>query len=274
MSATTTRRASASRPARSAARPARPRTDLRAFRIAAAAVGVFALAAGGYAAARSTSVFAVRTIEVSGGSPRVKAEVRRALAPVLGRSLIAVGGGQVARYTASIPDVVSAHIDRSFPHTLHVTVRPERAVLLVRQGRSSWVVSSTGRVMRKIQSPKRSSLPRFWLPKHVPLSAGEKLPLYDGSLAAAAVAPIAPGAFHGGVQSVVSSQAELTLKLGTGMQVRLGDVGDLRLKLSIAHRIMRIAASEDVEPGGSYVDVSVPERPVLGTTNSTVEGIA
>ena len=38
--------------------------------------------------ARETSVFAVRTIEVHSGSPRVKAEVQKALAPELGRSLL------------------------------------------------------------------------------------------------------------------------------------------------------------------------------------------
>jgi cell division protein FtsQ len=242
--------------------------------VAIAGAGVLALAGGAYALARNTSIFSVRTIEVSGGSPRVQAQVRKALAPELGRSLVTVGGGEVAHRADSLPDVVSVRFDRAFPHTLHVIVRPERAVLLARQGRSSWVVSSRGRVMRKIGNPRRSSLPRLWLPKSVHVAVGERLPLYDGSLAAAAVAPIAPGTFHGGVQEVVASQTELTLKLGSGMQVRLGDLGDLRLKLTIAHRIMRFAAGEGAATAGAYVDVSVPQRPVLGSPNSKVEGTA
>ena len=83
-------------------------------------------------------------------------------------------------------------------------------------------------------------------------------------MAAAAVAPIARRAYPGGIRTVVSGKEALTLVLGEGTEVRLGDLGDLRLKLAIARRILHVAAaSGDTTP--AYVDVSVPERPVLGT---------
>ena len=53
--------------------------------------------------------------------------------------------------------------------------------------------------------------------------------------------------------------------LGTGTELRLGDSGDIRLKLSIAKQILPNAN------GASYLDVSVPERPVAGY-NSQVAG--
>jgi cell division protein FtsQ len=246
------------------------RIRLPYLRWIAAGAGVILLAAGAYAVARETSIFAVRTIDISGGSPRVKVEVRRALAPELGRSLIAIDSGQIDRAIASIPDVISVRFDRSFPSTLRVTVRPERAVLLVRQGSSSWVVSARGRVMRRVENPRRSSLPRLWLPKQVQVAVGDTLPRYDGKLAAAAIAPIAPGAFHGGVRMVASSTSGMTLVLASGPQIRLGDIGDLRLKLAIARRILQMAASSTASTKPAYVDVSVPERPVLGTDNSQV----
>jgi cell division protein FtsQ len=188
----------------------------------------------------------------------------------MGRSLIAISGAEIDRRVAKLPDVVSVTFDRSFPNTLTVTVKSERAVLLVRQGGSSWVVSSHGRVMRKITDPRKSSLPRLWLPKTVQVSVGETLPRYDGQLAAAAVAPIAPGIFHGGVRNVASTPTELTLVLASGQQIRLGDIGDLHLKLAIARRILHIAASDPNVSSSAYVDVSVPERPVLGVPNSQV----
>jgi hypothetical protein len=252
-------------------------TRLHLSPLKAAAVSAVLVLAGlcVYVAARETSVFAVRTIEIQGGSPRVKAEVRRALAPELGRSLLRVSGAEVEREVASIPDVVSVHVSRSFPGTLHVTVRAERAVLLLRQGASSWVVSSYGRVMRKIRNPRRSSLPRLWLPsKAIDVTVGETLPLDDGKLAAAAIAPVAPGSFKGGVRSVDSSAAGVTLVLESGPQIRLGDIGNLRLKLTIARHILAIAAASDPATPPAYVDVSVPERPVLGTGDSQVEGTA
>jgi hypothetical protein len=245
------------------------RTTLIVLRTLAVVSGLVVSAGGLYAVGRETSIFAVQTIRVSGGSRRVQAEVRHALAPELGRSLIGISGSDVARRVDPISDVVSVRFDRAFPHTLHVTIRPERGVLLVRQRSAGWVVSSLGRVMRAVKTTKKSSLPRLWLPADVTVQVGERLPLFDGTLAAAAVAPIAPGAFHGGVRSVVSKSDELTLVLGSGTQIRLGDIGDLHLKLTIARRIITIAKSDGVAPAGAYVDVSVPERPVLGSSSTS-----
>src|SRR5262249_49254551 len=193
--------------------------------------------------ARATSVFAVRTIEVHSGSGRVRAEVQQALSSQLGRSLLRIDEGALTRQLEALPDVLSAKLERSFPNTIVVTAHAERAVLLARQGASSWVVSARGRVMRKVRDPHRSRLPRLWLPKTVTLEAGETLPLDEGRMAAAAVAPIARRVYPGGVRTVVTAKDALTLVLGEGTQVRLGDLGDLRLKLAIARRILHVAAS-------------------------------
>jgi hypothetical protein len=67
------------------------------------------------------------------------------------------------------------------------------------------------------------------------------------------------------VQQVLVGDGQLTLVLAAGTQLRLGDSGDLRLKLSIAKQILPLAG------GAAYVDVSVPERPVAGY-NPQVEG--
>ena len=49
--------------------------------------GILAFALGAYLLARESSLFAVNTIEVRGGSPRVAAQVRHALASLAGTSL-------------------------------------------------------------------------------------------------------------------------------------------------------------------------------------------
>jgi hypothetical protein len=133
----------------------------------------------------------------------------------------------------------------------------------LRQGKSGWVVSARGRVMRAVANPKRSALPRLWLEKNVTVKVGETLGAANGKLAAAALAPLAAGTFAGGVRTVDSGPGTLTLVLGSGPQIRLGGIGNLRLKLTIARRILHIAAGEG-SSNPAYVDVSVPERPVLG----------
>ncbi len=241
------------------------------IRSALVGLAILIAAAGAYVAARETSIFAVRTLSLSGGSPRVQAEVRKALAPELGRSLLAVSGAAVSHRVTSIPDVVSVRFDRAFPHTLKVSITPERAVLLLRQGKASWVVSARGRVMRKLASPKRSNLPRAWLSKKVEVTVGETLPRLDGALAAAAVAPIAKGAYPGHVRMVTATASSLTLVMRRGTQIRVGDIGNLRLKLAIAARVLHLAAKHE-STSDVYVDVSVPGRPVLGSLNSQVAG--
>jgi cell division septal protein FtsQ len=231
------------------------------------AVGFAVLAGSAYAAARETSLFAVRKLDVVGGSPRVQEELRAALAPELGRSLLRIAADDINRRVAAIPDVVGVSYDRRFPHTLHVRIEAERPVLLLRRGKDgTWLVSARARVMRRLRTPKLSSLPRVWVPASTSVTVGETLAPKKGALAAAALAPLAAGTFPTGVRTVREAGTGLTLVLRSGLEVRLGGIGDLRLKLAIARRILRAVHADGSSTG--YLDVSVPERPVIAGSNS------
>lgn len=230
---------------------------------------LFALAAGAYVLARQSSLFALRTIDVRGGTPAVRAEVRAALADEVGTSLLRVDGGDLADRLAAVPDVLSFRYDRRFPHTLRVTIHREQPVLVLHRQPDSFLVSATGRVLRKLPHPRLSSLPRFWVPKTTRISVGDDLSADDGAAAAAAVAALRKEPLPQAVHVVTGGQEGLTLHLASGLELRLGDPGDLRLKLAIAGRILTSGAAQSVTTG--YLDVSVPERPVLNA-NSQVEG--
>jgi hypothetical protein len=223
---------------------------------------LLALAAGAYLAARETSMFAVRAIEVRGGTPALRAQVRAALAGNLGRSLLRVDGDTVAGAISPLPGVRTYSFDRDFPHTLRVLIRPEQPVLVLRRvpGTDAFLVAGSGRVIRPLAHPHLSSLPRVWVTKEVQVSPGDRL---TGAPAAAAGAlSLLRGApLPGGVRVVRATPKELTLVLGGGLEVRLGDARDVRLKLAIARKILRQIWA--TATGGGYLDVSVPERPVL-----------
>jgi hypothetical protein len=51
----------------------------------------------------------------------------------------------------------------------------------------------------------------------------------------------------------------LVFRLRSGLELRLGDPNDIRLKLAIAVQVLH-----RLPPGSRYVDVSVPGRPVAG----------
>src|ERR671937_2288566 len=59
-----------------------------------AGFGLLAAAAVAYVGARETSVFALRSIVLTGAPPRVAAHVRAALRPLDGKSLLAVNGDE------------------------------------------------------------------------------------------------------------------------------------------------------------------------------------
>jgi len=241
----------------------RPLPDLSAFlptaRSIVIGVAVLVAAGGMYLIARNTSLFAVRTLEVRGGTPQIRAQVRTALSSIEGRSLLRVGGGDIAAQLTSITGVRSFRYDRRFPNTLEVVIRAERPVLVLRQGAHAYLVSASGRVLRTLSHPRLSRLPRLWVPKSVAVSTGADLPR-TAVVAAAAVTPLRTVSLGGRVAVVESTPGALALKLADGFEVRLGDIGDLRLKLAIASRILHMTGAA---AGAGYVDVSVPERPVL-----------
>jgi cell division septal protein FtsQ len=233
-------------------------------------LALVAFAVGAYVVARETSVFAVQTIDVRGGTPALRAQVRAALAPAVGTSLLKVDGDTVAHAVAPLPGVRSYSFDRSFPHTLRVVVRQEQPAYVLRRvpGTSAFLIAGSGRVIRQLAHPRLSGLPRLWVTKQVPVVVGERLGAAPAEAAAALV--LLHGApLPGGVHLIRAGPKELTLVLGGGLELRLGDGGDLRLKLAIARKILRRTGAVGV--GGGYLDVSVPERPVL-SVNSQLGG--
>lgn len=222
-------------------------------------LAVFAVAVGGYLAARETPLFAVQTVVVRGAPPPVRKQVLAALEPAVGASLLKVDAGTIDRRLAGVAWVSSTTFDRAFPHTLVVTVRPERPVAVLRRGGDSWLVSARGRVLQALPHGARLELPRIWVPRRASIGIGATLGDADGGRAARALAPLALVRFPVRVASVDATEDQLTFVLRSGLELRLGDSGDLRLKLAIARRVLRMLGS--TAPGG-YVDVSVPQRPV------------
>jgi cell division protein FtsQ len=224
-----------------------------------AAIAIAVAAAGGYLTVRNTSVFAVNTIDVQGGRPAIALQVRDALAPHRGTSLLRLDLERVRAEAEALPTVAAVTLDRAFPHTLRVRIVPERPVAVIRQGATSWLVSARGRIMSALVLHARRGLPRIWIPKGPVLMAGGMAPpTVHESLAA--VSPLRSTRFATRVTSVRVASDELTLILRSGLELRLGDTTDVRLKLAVAARVLPHVAG-----GTRYLDVSVPERPVAGS---------
>ena len=227
-------------------------------------LGLLALGAGGYSTARETSAFAVGRIEVTGASPRVAAQVRRTVASLRGRSLLALDGRALVRRLQALPTVVAAGYDRSFPHTLRIEVVPERPVAVARQGAKAWLVSGRGRVMAPVPPHGAQALPRIWIPRTTAVALGGLLPANHAAAVARALS-LAAG-FPARFTAAALHRDGLSFRLRRGVELRLGEPTDIRLKLASARRALR-----RLPPGSTYLDVSVPGRPVAGS-NSQLSG--
>jgi cell division protein FtsQ len=225
---------------------------------------LIAAAVGSYVVARETSVFAIRSLEVEGASPRVAAHVRGALAGLDGTSLLALTPSEVRARLDRLPDVASVTYDRSFPHTLRVSVVPAHSIAVLRRGADAWIVSSRGRIVRTAGPRAAPRLPRIWLPRSVDIEIGAQLADADATRAVAALAVARKEGFTARI-AAVRAHDELTFVLGSRLEIRFGDPTALAAKVAVARAILPRAA------GAAYLDVSAPDRAVVGT-NSQVSG--
>jgi cell division protein FtsQ len=226
-------------------------------------VGVLLLGLGGYLIARQTSLFAIDRIDVRGASPRVAGQVREALGPVLGRPLVGLDGSAVLRDVDALPNVVRASYDRAFPHTLRITVVPERPAAVLRRGPESWLVSARGRVMERLPASALPGLPRIWLSTRTQVSIGTEVGV-AGTAAAARAVGLA-GAFAARVASASDSDGTLVFRLHSGLDLLLGDGADIKLKVAVAAHVLALLPS-----GSTFLDVSSPGKPVSGIGSTTV----
>lgn len=221
---------------------------------------IVALAVGGYVAARSTSMFAVDEVQVTGARPAVVERVEAALGPLRGTSLISVDAATIERRLQGLPDVRLVSYDRAFPHTAKIVVSAERPVAVLRKGSQAWLVTERGRIFQKLDEPAAWSLPRIWIADAAVPGDGEVLDAEEGlapSLLLGHVLSADENFFHQ-VKDARAVNGDLFLTLSTGTEVRLGAADDLALQLAVASRVL-----EQVGPGAGYVDVSVPERAVV-----------
>ena len=231
------------------------------------AVG-FVLLVGGifaYVVARQTSVFALRAVEVSGAPPALEREVRTALGPLHGRSLLTLEPHEIQERLALLPAVGSASFDRAFPHTLRISVAPERPAAVLRSGPRAWLLSAHAKVLRPLATRPLPQLPRIWTGRSVQPRVGF-VPGDAGLTRAAALVARASRAeprLARRISTVRLQEERLTFVLHSGTELRLGSATNLALKLAVAARLLNVlSAAERLRLG--YLDLSVPSRPVAG----------
>ena len=95
--------------------------------------------------ARETSLFGVRRSRSTGANGAIERQVLRdARRPARARACSGSTSTRPGLAVAALPTVAAVSFDRAYPHTLRVTIVPERPVAVVRQGAAAFVVSEAG----------------------------------------------------------------------------------------------------------------------------------
>jgi hypothetical protein len=157
----------------------------------------------------------------------------------------------------ALPTVVSATYDRDFPHTLRITVVPERPAAVLRRGPDSWLVSARGTVMQPLGASALPRLPRIWISTHSTVRAGTAVTAAHAGRAAHAVGTA--GTFANRVASASITDGVLVFHLRSGLELLLGDGSDVKLKVAVAARVLPMLPA-----GSRFLDMSIPGRPVSG----------
>lgn len=242
---------------RSAAPRRRPATAGAVLRRRAIAAGVLliVLYAGYMLWLRNLGWFEIDEVTIEGAStsqPQIKAAVERASGSM---TTLHIADDELREAVARFPTVASVSATTSFPDTLHVRITERLPVAYVQMGGRRTPVSADGYLLTGASFDSKA-LPR------IERASARGARLAEDAAAQAAILGATPEPLPARITS--SSWDEdsggVILQLENGPEVRFGDGSRAAEKWDAA-----VAVLSSPERGSpSYLDVSVPERPVGG----------
>ncbi len=219
----------------------------RAWPVVLAVTLVLALLAGGYYVVSSTSLLGLRDIAVSGADPSLADAVRLAADEPEGTPLLLIDTNLVRARIGGLPQVESVTVERSWPHSLLVTVVSRVAVAVTQANGSLWLMDSTGVPFQKVDAAP-SGL--------VTLELATPAPGDPATRAALTVANAFTSDFRAEVSTVSAPTAHsVSLTLKDGKTVVWGGPDNSAEKMRILPAVLQ-------QPGQTY-DVSVPDMVVV-----------
>lgn len=224
-------------------------------RLTAAAVVALIVVAGYMLWLRNASWFSVDEVQVDGvtaNREQVSAAIAQAAADM---TTLHIRDDELRDAVSRFPTIASVRADTSFPHKLRVTVTERLPVAVTSVEGEQVAVSADGYLLRGVAFD----------PKQLPSLDTAPVPgphLDQEGSDQAAILGAAPEVLRDRVKSATwdEERGGVVVDLDGAPELRFGDGDDAESKWRAAAAVLT-----DPELGSpSYVDVSVPERPVAG----------
>lgn len=240
--------------ARTGARPAGRKAVIR--RRALAAAVILLVLYGGYMFwFRDLSLFAIQGVTIKGATTNER-EIKSAVERVAGdMTTLHIKDDELRNAVARFPTVASVAASTSFPHGLQVTVTERLPVAFVQIRGQRTAVSADGYLLAGADYDAKA-LPR------IEGAAAHGARLDEDTAAQAAILGATPGPLKNRITASTwdDQRGGVVVDLRDGPEVRFGDGSRAQDKWQAAVAVL----SGDERGTPSYLDVSVPDRPVSG----------
>jgi cell division protein FtsQ len=224
-------------------------------RVIAAALAAVVLYAGYLLWFRNLAWFAIEEVTITGATAserQIKAAVERVAVDM---TTLHLKDGALREAVSQFPTVASVGASTSFPHTLHVTITERLPVAFIKVGPRRTAVSADGYLL-----PGASFNPKDLSRIEGPDAQGPRLNSDAAAQAAILGATPAPLRDRLADSQWDDEQGGVVVELDGGPDLRFGDGSRALEKWTAAVAVL--SSSEHGSP--SYLDVSVPDRPVSG----------
>jgi cell division protein FtsQ len=204
---------------------------------------------------RNLSWFAIHDVTIKGATTNER-EIKSAVEQVAGdMTTLHIKDGELRDAVARFPTVSSVGASTSFPNGLQVTITERLPVAFVQSGDQRTAVSADGYLLAGADFDAKA-LPR------IEGAAAHGARLDEDAAAQAAILGATPGPLKNRIVSSTwdEERGGVVVDLKNGPEVRFGDGSRAQDKWEAAVAVL----SGDQRGSPSYLDVSVPDRPVSG----------
>ncbi len=204
---------------------------------------------------RNLSWFAIQDVTIKGATTnerQIKSAVERAAGDM---TTLHIKDGELHDAVARFPTVASVAASTSFPHGLKVTITERLPVAFIKVAGRRTAVSADGYLLVGADFDAKA-LPR------IEGAAAHGVRLDEDATAQAAILGATPEPLRNRITASTwdENRGGVVVDLHNGPEIRFGDGARAQAKWEAAVAVL----SGDARGSPSYLDVSVPDRPVSG----------
>jgi cell division protein FtsQ len=185
----------------------------------------------------ASSVFALRSVTVTGTRTLSESEIRRTAGLRPGTPLVWIDPDAVARRLRALPRVRDARVELRFPHEVRIHVVERTPAATVRLPFQTVVTDREGVVLGEGEDPEHPLLVADGFPPQ-PMRAGRPIPWPPVRSAVRAVVALPQGVQNRITFVRVDPKGPLDVQLPSGVRVRVRPTDELAERLTVAEAVV------------------------------------